>query len=73
VVVAVGEGPTLKEGVVVAVGEESSQEEKQSHKKTRLLAETSERRKGDTPMGYLGRRALRRAQCDALDHLLCNG
>jgi hypothetical protein len=44
-----------------AVGEKSPQE-KTSHKKTKLS--TAFRRKGGMPVGYSGRRALRREQCD---------
>jgi hypothetical protein len=31
-------------------------------------AETTERRNGDTPLGYLGRTALRREQCNVNAH-----
>lgn len=41
--------------------------------KTSRAGIPEERRNGDTPLGYSGRTALRREQCDAPDHLLGNG
>jgi hypothetical protein len=52
---------------IVAAGREPS------HRKMTSQTEISERRNNDTPMGYSGRTALRRGQCDAFDHLLRNG
>jgi hypothetical protein len=44
----------LKEGVVVAVEEQSQQQKEFSHMKVMSRAETSDRRNSDTPIGYSG-------------------
>jgi hypothetical protein len=52
----------FKKGVVGGIGEKSLQKEN-SHGKTKPNAALGSR-KGGTPIGYSGRTALRREQCD---------
>jgi hypothetical protein len=62
----------LKEGAVVVVEEGTPQERKETNKrkhrarKKMLQAQLSKENKGHILLGYLGRTALRREQCDMM-------
>jgi hypothetical protein len=58
-----------KEGAGVVDGEWSPRKEA-SHRKVMLQAQPSEEKNGEAPLGYSGRTALRREQCNLDDEAL---